>query len=153
MKSAAATVSREAYGRQKVDGKSLERIVLSAAGGGVRCEITNFGATLLSVKTNDKDGNAEEITLNHSTPADVIDQTKNMFFGKTAGRVANRIAKGAFTLDGRRYKLAVNNGPNHLHGGTDGFWCKARWLHPPRLNSALRFRLESQALGNHPYSA
>ena len=48
------------------------------------------------------------------------------YFGATCGRVANRIAKGEFSLEGKDYQLATNNGPNHLHGGTKG-WSHHRW--------------------------
>jgi aldose 1-epimerase len=57
-------------------------------------------------------------------------RTKSPYFGSTVGRVANRIAKGRFAVDGKEYNLAINNGQNHLHGGVAG-WDKALWT--PRI--------------------
>ena len=87
---------------------------------GVSFTVIDYGATLLSVSTPDKEGNIEEITLNYSTLSDII-SNHGPYYGCIAGRVANRIAKGKFTLDGEEYTLAVNNGQNHLHGGIVGF--------------------------------
>ncbi len=67
---------------------------------------------------------------------------KHPYFGATVGRVANRIAKGRFTLDGKTYTLAVNNGPNHLHGGLKGF-DKKLWQAEPQAGAAVKFTYTS----------
>ena len=64
------------------------------------------------------------------------------YFGCTVGRVANRIAKGRFTLDGKTYTLAINNGPNHLHGGLKGF-DKMLWKAEPQAGAAVKFTYTS----------
>ena len=64
------------------------------------------------------------------------------YFGCTVGRVANRIAKGRFTLDGKTYTLATNNGPNHLHGGLKGF-DKVVWKAEPQTGAAVKFTYTS----------
>jgi aldose 1-epimerase len=68
---------------------------------------------------------------------------KPQYFGSTVGRVANRIAKGSFTLDGRTYQVPVNNGPNSLHGGTKGFdkvlWTVAETHDGPSASVAFRY--------------
>ncbi|MBW3611981.1 MAG: galactose-1-epimerase, partial [Actinobacteria bacterium] len=56
---------------------------------------------------------------------------RNQYFGCTTGRVANRIAKGKFTLEGKEYQLATNNGPNHLHGGAKRSLDKVVWKAEP----------------------
>ena len=88
-------------------------------GNGMEVVLTNYGATVLSVKTPDRDGKAEELTLQYPTLQEILE--KSPFYGSTCGRVANRIANGEFSLEGKSYSLAVNNGPNHLHGGEFGF--------------------------------
>jgi aldose 1-epimerase len=87
---------------------------------GVGFTVTEYGATLISVVAPDRNGNSEEVTLNYRTLDEMI-TNHGPYYGCIAGRVANRIAKGAFTVDGTKYTVAVNNGQNHLHGGLKGF--------------------------------
>ncbi len=91
---------------------------------GTSVKLTNIGATITSIRTADKDGKIGEIALGFDDPKQYLDPTylaDSFFFGATVGRYANRIAEGKFTLDGKTYELEVNNGPNHLHGGTGSF--------------------------------
>ncbi len=69
-------------------------------------------------------GESADVVLGFDTLSDYVES--NPHFGTLTGRVANRIARGTFELDGKTYHLAVNNGPNHLHGGPRGF-DKAVW--------------------------
>jgi aldose 1-epimerase len=86
---------------------------------GLRVRLIDYGATLISVEAPDRNGKNANITLGFPTLDGYLQ--RHPFFGSTAGRYANRIAKGKFTLDGKTYTLATNNGPNHLHGGKKGF--------------------------------
>jgi aldose 1-epimerase len=88
--------------------------------GTMQVELSNFGGLIHKIITPDKNGNKENITLTFDTVEEFLTKP-NPFFGATAGRVANRIAKGKFSLDGKSYELARNNGDNHLHGGVEGF--------------------------------
>jgi len=91
---------------------------------GTTVKITNVGATITSIRTRDKNGIFDEITLGLENPEDYLSPeyiANNPCLGSTPGRFANRIANGEFTLDGTTYKLAVNNGKNHLHGGIVNF--------------------------------
>lgn len=88
--------------------------------GTMQVELSNFGGLVHKIITPDKNGNKENITLTFDTVEEFLTKP-NPFFGATAGRVANRIAKGKFSLDGKSYELARNNGDNHLHGGVEGF--------------------------------
>lgn len=97
---------------------TVERFVLSN-GAGLRLAVTNLGACALEVEVPDRDGRAANINLVYPAPADY--PANPSYFGATVGRYANRIGRGRFTLDGTEYVLAVNNGPNHLHGGVRGF--------------------------------
>src|SRR5262249_12791720 len=94
--------------------------------------IMTYGGIVVSLKTPDRNGKMDDIVLGFDTLDAYL--KGHPFFGALAGRYANRIAKGRFTLDGVEYKLAVNNGENHLHGGIKGFdkviW-KARPLKVP----------------------
>lgn len=86
---------------------------------GVRAAITNFGARLVSLEVPDREGNRADVVLGYDSLAGYLKDTAH--FGSIVGRYANRIAKGQFRLDGATYHLPINNGPNSLHGGIEGF--------------------------------
>lgn len=86
---------------------------------GASVELSSLGAGILKVIVPDRYGKLENVALGYADPADYLDDGPCM--GKIPGRYANRIADGKFSLDGKEYQLAVNNGPNHLHGGPTGF--------------------------------
>jgi aldose 1-epimerase len=96
--------------------------------GGLKAKVMTYGATLIAVDLPDRNGKFENVTLHLESLADYL--AGHPFFGSIAGRYANRIAKGKFTLDSHQYTLATNNGPNHLHGGIRGF-DKAVWKARP----------------------
>ncbi|SDK20907.1 aldose 1-epimerase [Catalinimonas alkaloidigena] len=87
---------------------------------GVRVSITNYGGIVTSLLTPDRDGRLGDVVLGFDR-LDGYLQDNVPYFGAIIGRYGNRIARGTFTLNGQTYTLAVNNGPNHLHGGTQGF--------------------------------
>jgi len=86
---------------------------------GASVELSSLGAGILSVIVPDKDGKLGNVALGYADPASYFEDGPCM--GKIPGRYANRIARGLFSLDGKEYQLAVNNGPNALHGGPTGF--------------------------------
>ena len=81
--------------------------------------VSNFGCTIIKVYMKDKNGNIEDVVLGYDDFSHY--QTLDAYLGALVGRIANRIGKGQFTLNGKDYHLAINNGPNHLHGGIKGF--------------------------------
>lgn len=86
---------------------------------GATVQLTNYGAAIVGVTVPDRMGKMADVVLGYDKWQSYIADGPAM--GKSVGRYANRIAKGKFTLDGKEYRLAVNNGPNHLHGGPTGF--------------------------------
>lgn len=86
---------------------------------GAKVQLTNYGAAIVGITVPDRDGNLADVALGYEKWESYVNDGPAM--GKSVGRYANRIAKGAFTLNGTEYRLAVNNGPNHLHGGPTGF--------------------------------
>ena len=86
---------------------------------GVICEITNYGARVVSLWVPDKDGNFDDIVLGLSSLKDYL-KSEERYLGATVGRYANRINSGKFSIDGEVYELVKNNGNNHLHGGKKG---------------------------------
>lgn len=88
--------------------------------GNMQVEMSNYGGLISKIIVPDKNGKLENITLTLDSVPEYLTKS-NPFFGATAGRVANRIAKGKFELEGKPYELAINNGENHLHGGLVGF--------------------------------
>ena len=100
------------------DGRAVAIHTLTNAKG-VEVRIMDYGAAIVSWKTPDRSGKTADIVLGFDTLAEY--EKPHPFFGVIAGRYANRIAKGKFTIDGQEYQLPVNNGPNSLHGGKKGF--------------------------------
>jgi aldose 1-epimerase len=111
---------------------------------GMIAKVTEYGAILTELWVPDAKGNLTNVVLGF----DHLDAylKGNPFFGATTGRFANRIAQGTFTLDGKKYTLATNNGPNHLHGGIKGFdkqlW-KSRPLPALKNSVAVEFTYTS----------
>jgi aldose 1-epimerase len=112
-----AKVERAPFGKMP-DGTEVERIVLRGAEG-FEAGILPYGAVLHTLHVPGRNGQSDDIVLGHDTFDEYLAQRK--FLGATIGRYANRIAGGRFTLDGATIKLDVNNGPNMLHGGNEGF--------------------------------
>ncbi|MGV3540071.1 MAG: aldose epimerase family protein [Rufibacter sp.] len=91
---------------------------------GLQVKITNYGAIVTSLLVPAKDGTFDNVVLGFHSLEGYTSQAylqNNPYFGAVVGRYGNRIAKGKFTLNGKEYTLATNNGPNHLHGGVKGF--------------------------------
>lgn len=105
------------------EGREVDQFTL-ANDAGLTVRLMTYGATITAVEVPDRHGKIDNVTLHLDSLSDYL--AGHPFLGCVAGRYANRIAKGRFTLDGREYNLAVNNGPNHLHGGIKGF-DKAVW--------------------------
>lgn len=114
---AGARFERDVFGALP-DGRKVERIVLRGEAG-FEARIITHGAVIQALIAPDARGNSDDVVLGHDTLAAYLAERK--FFGATIGRYANRIANGRFSLDGEMVQLAVNNGPNALHGGLDGF--------------------------------
>lgn len=108
--------SRKPFGVTR-SGETVELLQLRA--GELSCKLLTFGATLQSLTVPGRDGAMVDVVLGYDTLEEYM--TQDAYLGAVVGRFANRIAKGRFTLNGREYALAVNNGPNHLHGGIKGF--------------------------------
>ena len=87
---------------------------------GMIVKILNYGGTVTDIITPDKNGKMGDVVLGYDSLIGYL-QTGNPYFGCLVGRYANRIANAKFTLDGKEYTLAANNGPNTLHGGLKGF--------------------------------
>ena len=111
------TVEKSVYGTMP-DGRQVDLYTLTNADG-MKVKLTNYGAITVGVEVPDRDGKLADVTLGYETLEGWLKNAA--FFGATVGRYANRIAKGKFTLDGKTYTLATNDGENHLHGGLKAF--------------------------------
>lgn len=112
-------LSFENFNKQ-VEGKDVSLCVLTNKAG-AELVITNYGAKIVSLMVPDREGTLRDVVLGHISIDDYLTSGEPTF-GATCGRYANRIAKGRFVLDGVVYdQLAINNGPNSLHGGLRGF--------------------------------
>jgi aldose 1-epimerase len=131
----APSIESEPFG--SLHGTSVERYTLANAGMHVR--VLTFGGILQSIEVPDRAGHLANVSLGFAT----LDQyvRANPFFGALIGRFANRIAKGRFTLDGVTYEVPVNDGPNSLHGGVDGFDKRVWQASPLRGSGAVGLKL------------
>jgi aldose 1-epimerase len=111
------TIDKKPFGKT-ADGKSVTLYTLSNDQGNT-VELIDYGAIVVSINVPDRAGKRTNVTAGFSAIDGYLQ--RHPYFGATVGRFCNRIAKGKFTLDGKTYPLAVNNGPNHLHGGEVGF--------------------------------
>ncbi|WP_053975826.1 aldose epimerase family protein [Mangrovimonas xylaniphaga] len=111
------TIDKEIFGTMP-DGQEVEKFTLKNHNG-VEMQVITYGGRITSLKVPNKQGAFENVILGFDKLEDYL--ADNPFFGALIGRYGNRIAKGKFTLDDKEYTLATNDGPNHLHGGVDGF--------------------------------
>lgn len=105
----------------EVDGDSIKLYTLT--NGEIVAAITNYGARVVSLHVPDANDNLVDVVLGYKNLA-AYQQSGDGFYGAIVGRYGNRIAKGQFELDGQQYQLELNDGPNTLHGGTNGFFGK-----------------------------
>jgi aldose 1-epimerase len=110
-------IVKTAYGQTK-DGVAVDLYTITNAAG-ASVSISTYGGTVTALKVKDKAGNFGDVVLGFDTLDGYLGE--HPYFGALIGRYANRIAKGKFVLNGKTYTLAVNNGPNALHGGIKGF--------------------------------
>lgn len=110
-------IAKKEYGKMP-DGAVVDEYTLTNDKG-MTMKVITLGGIVTELHVPDKDGKFADVCLGCSNLQEYLEG--HPFFGAIAGRVANRIAKGKFTLDGKEYTLATNNGPNHLHGGKVGF--------------------------------
>ncbi|MEM9051297.1 MAG: aldose epimerase family protein [Bacteroidota bacterium] len=90
---------------------------------GLTCEVTNFGCRIIKIFVPDRESNFEDIVLGFDTIEEYFVKPET-YFGSIVGRYANRIAKGQFQLEGKKYQLPINHGHHHIHGGVEGFNAK-----------------------------
>lgn len=105
--------------QKEIDGKKTDLFILKNKCGN-EVALTNYGGALLTIMVPDKNGVHANVVQGHDSIDHVVN-SHEPFLSTLIGRYGNRIAGGKFNLDGKEYQLAVNNGPNHLHGGPTGF--------------------------------
>ncbi|MEE1146311.1 MAG: aldose epimerase family protein, partial [Bacteroidaceae bacterium] len=102
-----------------INGKQTNLYTLTNESG-MEVSITNYGGALVAIMVPDKDGKMANVIQGHDNIQDCM-SSPEPFLSTLIGRYGNRICKGKFTMNDKEYSLAVNNGPNHLHGGPTGF--------------------------------
>ncbi|MCD6338927.1 MAG: galactose mutarotase [Verrucomicrobia bacterium] len=117
MKKTPGTITKAPFGKLP-DGRQVYLFTLRNSRG-AEARIMNYGGIVVSLKMPDRNGRFDDVALGYDRLEGYL--TNSPYFGALIGRYGNRIAKGRFTLDGKTYQLAVNDGPNHLHGGIKGF--------------------------------
>jgi aldose 1-epimerase len=114
---ASGEISKKPFGKMP-DGTPVDLYTLRNRHS-VEVKISNYGGIVVSIKVPDRDGQFGDVVLGYDIFESYLKE--NPFFGAMVGRYGNRIAGAKFTLNGKEYKLAANNGPNSLHGGLKGF--------------------------------
>uniref|UniRef100_A0A8C7EJI0 Galactose mutarotase n=1 Tax=Neovison vison TaxID=452646 RepID=A0A8C7EJI0_NEOVI len=128
-----ASVTRAVFGDLPSGAGTVEKFQLQSDL--LKVDIISWGCTITALEVKDRQGRASDVVLGFAELEGYLQ--KQPYFGAVVGRVANRIAKGTFTLDGKEYKLPINNGPNSLHGGVRGF-DKVLWT-PQVLSNGVQF--------------
>lgn len=105
-----------------INGKKTDLFILKNKLGN-EVAVTNYGGAIVAIMVPDKDGKYANVIQGHDNIQDVINSPEP-FLSVLIGRYGNRIKDGKFTLNGKKYELAINNAPNHLHGGPTGFHTK-----------------------------
>jgi aldose 1-epimerase len=129
---AQSAITKAPFGKTK-DGESVDLYTLRNTKG-MEARITNYGGIVVALTAPDAANKFADVVLGYND----LDSYMNPpfpYFGAIIGRYGNRIAKGRFTLNGHEYKLAVNNGENHLHGGIKAF-DKVVWTATERKSAA-----------------
>lgn len=123
------------------DGRAVDRYTLTNAGG-ITVQVLTYGGIIQSIEAPDAHGRLGDVVLGFDSLDGYLKQSP--YFGAIVGRYANRIARGKFSLDGKAYTLAVNNGPNALHGGLKGFdkviWDAHPFVRGDSVGLALSYR-------------
>ena len=117
-----------------INGKKTDLYILKNRKG-YEVAISNYGGAICAIMVPDKDGNVGNVIQGHANIKQLMSGNEP-YLSTLIGRWGNRICKGQFTLNGKDYQLAINNGPNHLHGGAKGFNAKvwdARQMGPRSL--------------------
>ena len=128
------------------DGRSVSAARLTN-GSGASMTVMDYGATVQSLCIPDRDGKPIDVVLGYDTAAEY--EKHGDYLGATIGRVGNRIGKAEFSLNGKTYNLAKNDGENHLHGGTEGF-DKKIWRMAAQGDSLLCWRVSPDGEENYP---
>ncbi len=123
----------------EIDGDSVKLYTLT--NGTAVAAITNYGARVVSLHVPDKNGDLVDVVLGYTDLA-AYRQPGEGFYGAVVGRYGNRIDKGQFELEDQQYQLELNNGPNTLHGGTNGFFAKV-WEVKQVTDSSLELQYVS----------
>jgi aldose 1-epimerase len=114
-----AAAQRGGHFGKTPDGRDVETYTLKNRGG-AEARVINYGGTIVSLKVPDREGRLADVVLGFDD-VEGYRGAGSTYLGALIGRYGNRIARGRFTLNGVEYRLATNNGPNHLHGGLGGF--------------------------------
>ena len=130
----AMEISKEVFGTLP-DGATADLYTIEGKKG-FRVQVSSFGGIITSIQAPDRNGKCEEVALGFETLEEYVNT--RFYFGAAIGRFGNRIEGGQFNLEGKKYTLACNNGPNHLHGGGDHALDRKNWMVTP-------FHSENQA--------
>jgi aldose 1-epimerase len=119
------SIEQSTFGQLGAD--SAQRYTLKNKSGAV-LEVTNYGAAVIALHVPDRFGRLADVVLGFDDVQGYLDH--GAYFGASVGRVANRIRDGVFQLEGKRYEVAINDPPHHLHGGRKG-WSHQLWTATP----------------------
>lgn len=126
--------------QKTIQGKQTDLFILKSKTG-AEVAVTNYGCAILSIMVADKNGKYANVILGHDSIDNVV-SSPEPFLNTVIGRYGNRICKGTFTLDKKEYKLAINNGPNALHGGPTGYH-KRVWDVAAQTENSVEFTYTS----------